>query len=102
MCSSTYREMKMQSLKSLLLPGIFVNVDGTVELWKVTKCEEISMAAYIMSLAKALKQPTKQGKNMAKQFVGKRKSGEEKSLKDVLKMVFHGRFKSAAGYIARD
>lgn len=53
----------------MMLPGIYVNRDGTVEVWKVTSYEEVALKAYIAALAKALKMP--QGKKVADAFIGK-------------------------------
>lgn len=78
-CSSRYRQNVWHHLKALLLPGIYVNMDGTVDLWNVTEYEKISMEAYVKALAKAVKYP--EGKNAAKYFVDrKRKVNKDEDL----------------------
>lgn len=66
-----------------MLPGIFINRDGTVELWKVTKYEQVSMKAYVEALASAVKMPN--GERIAKAFVGPKKSASQIKIRHVLK-----------------
>lgn len=84
----------LQTFKSLLLPGIIVNIDGTVEVWKVTPYEEIAMKAYILALAKALKYP--KGKEAVKYFIGKKNVYNFGKIKtrEIFKKIIHGRFAS--------
>lgn len=75
-----------------MLPGIYVNRDGAVEVWKVTAYEKVALEAYIKALAKALKMP--QGKKVANAFVGKKSSVPEIRLRKIFGKVVRGRFSS--------